>query len=167
MLLNTCYVSLPHCCSLQIAFFIDEEKVNVNQPDAAYGTPLHYAASQGHEDMTIYLLQQGANPFAVDNFANTPIELAFRHGRGPVATILEHVMGISASNGHYSVVGTYIPPHYCMLPHQRRVLLFINPCAGDNQLAIRVYQNVIQPLLSIAAVHATIVRTFLSSLLSV
>ena len=36
---------------------------------------LHYAAARGHEDVTLYLLQQQADPNVRDNFANTAVEV--------------------------------------------------------------------------------------------
>lgn len=54
-----------------------------------YGwTALHQAASCGHVDITIALLENGANPNIQDNQQCTPIHLAARNGHLEIVRIL-------------------------------------------------------------------------------
>ncbi|KAJ5738054.1 hypothetical protein N7493_001209 [Penicillium malachiteum] len=46
-------------------------------------TPLHLAASEGHEVFTLLLLQMGANPNARDSDKRTPLHLAASEGYSP------------------------------------------------------------------------------------
>ena len=45
-----------------------------------YRTALHYAAMNGYQNAVAWLLEQGADPSAVDEFGNTPLDLASKGG---------------------------------------------------------------------------------------
>jgi ankyrin repeat protein len=49
---------------------------SINQADYGGRTALHVAVERGLEDVVEWLLLNGADPFAVDNFGRTPIDEA-------------------------------------------------------------------------------------------
>jgi ankyrin repeat protein len=51
-------------------------------------TPLHWAARKGNLDVVKLLLENGANPNAVDNSKNTPLHKAAGNGPTEVARLL-------------------------------------------------------------------------------
>jgi hypothetical protein len=53
------------------------------------GMPLHAAAASGPLDIVSFLLDQGADPGAVDSAGNTPLQIARNAGRREVAELLE------------------------------------------------------------------------------
>lgn len=48
----------------------------INQPDTMGLTPLHEACRFGHHNIVLYLLQLGANPYAVNLAKQTPLHMA-------------------------------------------------------------------------------------------
>ncbi|KAL4577957.1 hypothetical protein LXL04_014072 [Taraxacum kok-saghyz] len=59
-----------------------------NTKDYDGRSPLHLAASKGHEDMTIFLLQQDVKVNISDNYGNTPLFEAIKRGHDKIASLL-------------------------------------------------------------------------------
>ncbi|KAA8541403.1 hypothetical protein F0562_025366 [Nyssa sinensis] len=59
-----------------------------NKTDYDGRSPLHLAASEGHEDITLFLIQQGVGINIFDNFGNTPLLGAIKNGHDQVASLL-------------------------------------------------------------------------------
>ena len=63
-----------------VKYLVEELGADVLRPDYYGMTPLHNAASRGDNEMVLYLLKQGADPFAVDRRGRTTVDVA----NGPV-----------------------------------------------------------------------------------
>jgi hypothetical protein len=61
----------PECYDEFLSNYLDERKV-FHDNSLSY-TSLHYAFEIGDEDVALYLIQQGSDPFAIDNEGNTPL----------------------------------------------------------------------------------------------
>ncbi|KAL5574136.1 hypothetical protein UlMin_023733, partial [Ulmus minor] len=59
-----------------------------NKTDYDGRSPLHLAASRGHEDVTLYLIQHGVDVNVSDNFGNTPLMEALKNGNDQVSSLL-------------------------------------------------------------------------------
>ncbi|XP_022869416.1 potassium channel SKOR-like [Olea europaea var. sylvestris] len=59
-----------------------------NKKDYDGRSPLHFAASRGFEDVTLFLIQEGVDVNAADNFGNTPLLEAIKSGHDRVASLL-------------------------------------------------------------------------------
>ncbi|XAR58128.1 hypothetical protein NMG60_11026523 [Bertholletia excelsa] len=59
-----------------------------NKTDYDGRTPLHLAASRGHEDITRFLIQAGVDINISDKFGNTPLLEALKYGYDKVGTLL-------------------------------------------------------------------------------
>ncbi|XP_073525972.1 LOW QUALITY PROTEIN: uncharacterized protein [Phyllobates terribilis] len=62
--------------------------VDPKKPDYDGRTPLHMAASKGHKEIALFLLQQGAPVNILDNFGRTPLLEAIKKGHDEVASLL-------------------------------------------------------------------------------
>lgn len=84
---------------------------DVNAPQAKFkGTPLQYAATQGHLEVVQLLLKHKATVDAVDANGRTPLIWAAMHGRTDVvAALLDADANIGAAND-----GGWTPLHYAM-----------------------------------------------------
>ena len=51
-------------------------------------TPLHFAAAYGHKDVVNYLLENGADPTALDEYSETPADAAAQEGHIDIVKIL-------------------------------------------------------------------------------
>jgi len=51
-------------------------------------TPLHFAAAYGHKDVVSYLLENGADPTALDEYSETPADAAAQEGHTDIVKIL-------------------------------------------------------------------------------
>jgi ankyrin repeat protein len=88
--------------------------VSLRLPDARLGTALHYAASNGDEEMVRLLLVHGGNPLQRDKDDKSPLDLAFAHGHAAVAKILlmhtrpdnihPSTLSLAAAHGHVACV---------------------------------------------------------------
>lgn len=63
--------------------------VSVNVVDYDQRTPLHFACSQGHEEVVDFLLLNGASADAKDRMGRTPVDNAIRHGHRHVLEVLK------------------------------------------------------------------------------
>ncbi|XP_050270068.1 potassium channel SKOR-like isoform X2 [Quercus robur] len=59
-----------------------------NKTDYDGRSPLHLAASRGHEDITLFLIQEGVKINIRDNFGNTPLVEAIKNGHDQIASLL-------------------------------------------------------------------------------
>nr|XP_023922009.1 potassium channel SKOR [Quercus suber]POE98457.1 potassium channel skor [Quercus suber] len=59
-----------------------------NKTDYDGRSPLHLAASRGHEDITLFLIQEGVKINIRDNFGNTPLVEAIKNGHDRIASLL-------------------------------------------------------------------------------
>ncbi|KAF3964064.1 hypothetical protein CMV_011607 [Castanea mollissima] len=59
-----------------------------NKTDYDGRSPLHLAASKGHEDITLFLIQEGVKINIRDNFGNTPLVEAIKNGHDRIASLL-------------------------------------------------------------------------------
>ncbi|CCW62109.1 unnamed protein product [Phytomonas sp. EM1] len=71
------------------------ESAGLDAPDAGGWTPLHYAVDQGHLEMTMLLLEAGANANARDESKRTPLHLASLRGGG--TSLVEVLLSNGAS----------------------------------------------------------------------
>jgi sphingosine kinase len=142
-----------------LAYLLDSEGFDAQWRDRAGGSLLHYAAAQGQEDMTRFLLQKGLNPYARDLFGNSALEVARRRGHEGIAKIMREARaprpkagevderdGSEAGGGLEFPRGTFIPPQYCVAPEKRRLLIFVNPFGGTKK-AERIFDGCVAPLL--------------------
>ncbi|PAA54585.1 hypothetical protein BOX15_Mlig005281g1, partial [Macrostomum lignano] len=75
---------------------------NVNKANRLGQTPLHTAAKGGNVDMLLALLAEAGDPTRVCQQGNSPLHLAARHCRYPVAkAIIEHV---ESTKSHHDAV---------------------------------------------------------------
>ncbi|KAI8536534.1 hypothetical protein RHMOL_Rhmol10G0264700 [Rhododendron molle] len=62
-------------------------------------SPLHLAASQGYEDITLFLIQEGLDINITDKFGNTPILEALKNGHDRVASqLVKHGAALKIDN---------------------------------------------------------------------
>lgn len=59
-----------------------------NKTDYDGRSPLHLAASKGHEDITLFLIKEGVDINIRDNFGNTPLVEAIKNGHERIASLL-------------------------------------------------------------------------------
>ena len=60
----------------------------------SYLNEQHLAASKGHEDITRFLIQNGAEINNLDNFGNTPLLEAIKNGHDNIASLLAKEGGV-------------------------------------------------------------------------
>ncbi len=103
----------------EITRLLCKYKANVHQRDKYEDTPLHIAASQGHDNFIIeILLYAGANINATDKYGATPLHIASGRGCADVVELLcyhganiaqgnkgeDTSLYIASCNGHINVV---------------------------------------------------------------
>ncbi|XP_058185385.1 potassium channel SKOR-like [Rhododendron vialii] len=70
-----------------------------NKTDYDGRSPLHLAASQGYEDITLFLIQEGVDINITDKFGNTPILEALKNGHDRVASqLVKHGAALNIDN---------------------------------------------------------------------
>ena len=90
---------------LAVKYLVEELGAAVLQPDYYGMTPLHNAASRGDNEMVLYLLKHGADPFAVDRRGRTTVDVA----NGPVQRTQPYpetialLEGIGVTNNHMCI----------------------------------------------------------------
>ena len=73
--------------------------INVNVKDVSGNTPLHWAARNGHVEITRLLLQNGAEVNAKNNYGNTPLFCAAENGHIDILHLLvENGANLEAQN---------------------------------------------------------------------
>ena len=69
------HIAVMFNCFDVVSFLLEHDSVSVNATDADYlQTPLHLAYLYGHTQIAEYLMQHGANVYAVDSTGHTPYE---------------------------------------------------------------------------------------------
>lgn len=63
--------------------------IDLNAADYDRRTPIHLAASEGHDQVVQYFIDQGVNLNPRDRWGGTPLDDAYRHGHQQVARLLE------------------------------------------------------------------------------
>ncbi|KAH9308617.1 hypothetical protein KI387_036528, partial [Taxus chinensis] len=63
--------------------------LNSYRPGSHGGTPLHHAAKRGHDRTVTLLLHRGANPLAINDDCETPLQMARARGHVTVVRIIE------------------------------------------------------------------------------
>lgn len=66
---------------------------SVDEGDYDKRTPLHLAASEGHKEVVLWLIENGASVMVRDRFGNTPMNDALRHRHDQVVGILREAGG--------------------------------------------------------------------------
>nr|XP_043633868.1 potassium channel SKOR-like [Erigeron canadensis] len=61
---------------------------DLNKTDYDGRSPLHLAASKGHEDIVFFLIQNGVKLNISDNFGNTPLLEAIKNGHDTIASLI-------------------------------------------------------------------------------
>lgn len=69
-----------------------ERSGGIDIPDLTLTTPLMYAASFGNLDATVYLLEQGADPFLIDENHATALDWAVEGGYDDISAVLQDAM---------------------------------------------------------------------------
>ncbi|GJZ76792.1 potassium channel SKOR-like protein [Tanacetum coccineum] len=82
--------------------------VDPNKKDYDGRSPLHLAASKGHEDITRFLIQNGAEINNVDNFGNTPLLEAIKNGHDNIASLLATEGGVLEIKDAGSFLCSYV-----------------------------------------------------------
>ncbi|PWA67392.1 Ankyrin repeat-containing protein [Artemisia annua] len=82
--------------------------VDPNKRDYDGRSPLHLAASKGHEDITRFLIQNGAEINNLDNFGNTPLLEAIKNGHDNIASLLAKDGGVLEIKDAGSFLCSYV-----------------------------------------------------------
>lgn len=72
----------------RVEALITSDATLANACNADFRTPLHFAAAHGHNAIVTYLLENGADPLAVDSDGNRPQATAIDWGHLDTARIL-------------------------------------------------------------------------------
>jgi ankyrin repeat protein len=111
------------------------ENVNVNEPDSAGETPLHYASIRGHSEVAVILISHGADPNIKSDRGVTPLHDAAKHGKLDTVTCL---VDSNADIEAKDISNNKIPLHYAVESGNVRIvnkLLEKNPAAQINALS--------------------------------
>jgi glutaminase len=84
--------------------------IDLNAADYDKRTPMHLAASEGHEQVVQYLINQRVSPNPRDRWGGTPLDDAYRHGQKRIVNLLEQ------HGGMRSVIPTKQEKHIQALP---------------------------------------------------
>lgn len=79
----------------RVEALIASDATLANVCNADYRTPLHFAAAHGHNAIVTYLLENGADPLAVDSDGNRPQATAIDWGHLDTAKILEEFSAVA------------------------------------------------------------------------
>uniref|UniRef100_A0A0G4HMZ4 Protein kinase domain-containing protein n=1 Tax=Chromera velia CCMP2878 TaxID=1169474 RepID=A0A0G4HMZ4_9ALVE len=74
--------------SSAVAKLLASDRINVNCRGEGGRTPLHAAASRGHNTVVPILLEAGADPYMEDSYGRTPLNIAALNGHAEVVSIL-------------------------------------------------------------------------------
>ncbi|XP_071707836.1 potassium channel SKOR-like [Rutidosis leptorrhynchoides] len=81
---------------------------DLNKKDYDGRSPLHLAASKGHEDITRFLIQNGVEVNILDNFGNTPLLEALKNGYDNIASLIVKAGGLLMMNDAGSFLCSYV-----------------------------------------------------------
>lgn len=79
----------------RVEALIASDATLANVCNADYKTPLHFAAAHGHNAIVTYLLENGADPLAVDSDGNRPQATAIDWGHLDTAKLLGEYSSIA------------------------------------------------------------------------
>jgi ankyrin repeat protein len=88
-----------HRNDLEAARLLIEAGINIEQRGDLGRTPLHYAASFGHRDMVLLLIESGADVHACDQ-GDTPFSLARIRGHAEICDLLGTAMEQKQQDPH-------------------------------------------------------------------
>ncbi len=85
-----------------VTWLVKEKKVMLNPCDDEEWRPLHFAASKGHTDICVFLVQSGADVNAKECQGNTPLHLAAAKGH---AETVDALLAMGARPGEVNAAG--------------------------------------------------------------
>ena len=85
-----------------VTWLVKEKKAMLNTCDDEEWRPLHFAASKGHTDICVFLVQSGADVNAKENQGNTPLHLAAAKGH---AETVDALLALGARAGETNAAG--------------------------------------------------------------
>jgi hypothetical protein len=152
---------LHHCAenglTTSVKRLLSIRNINVNVKDVYGRTPLHYAAENGHIEITFLLLQNGAEVNVKSNYGNTPLHWAATQGHVDILHLLvENGADLEAQN-NYGERALHSAAYNGRLPFIQELIsryhVDINARLNDGRTAL---------MLARARNHSTVI-TFLQS----
>jgi ankyrin repeat protein len=96
-----------------LAKFLVEQGAWLDARDCEGRTALHYAAASGHYKLVSYLLSRGADAFALDDYGNIPLSLAYKLAIEKGGIYVSYLHDIVRLLLKYGLKGETMVGHYC------------------------------------------------------